>query len=192
MSIAARSMFILGPAIAFRARRGSGFFRHRRRVVTRNQPLLAVPFVGVGIAGPHDSSRLAECECVQSGVERRVAVDLNDARVDSAERLVFEKVMEVVLLVGRRKAWLVRDGRKKDRSFGVVRGYLMRVAGLQRLVPSIEKSGDLLLIGLLATLGAGRRRSQLRRLRRARGDNDHGESSQDGAWSHFHGQSFAK
>jgi hypothetical protein len=68
-------------------------------MVARDQPIMAVPFVGVGVAGLDLCAGGAEREYVDARVEGRVAVDLDRSRIDRSDRLVFEEVMEVVLLL---------------------------------------------------------------------------------------------
>src|SRR6516162_3961079 len=82
-------------------------FGHLRRMVARDQPLLAVPGVGIRVASLDLRAGLVECKCVQAGIEGAVAADFDEAEVDLSRGLVFEEVFEVVQLLRRREARLV-------------------------------------------------------------------------------------
>src|SRR5437763_1366449 len=116
----------------------SGLLGHRRRMMARNQPLAAVPLVRVRVARLHLTS-IAERECVEPDIDCRVAVDFNGARVDLADRLVLEKVLEVILLLVRRHARRIGNGRQQHRRFGVIRHAFLRIPRPQRAVPAIEE-----------------------------------------------------
>src|SRR5437870_5281397 len=81
--------------------------RHCRRVMARDEPVLAGPLVGERIARLDDRA-VAELERIEAGVEGGVAVDLDHAAVDGAGRLLLQEMVEVILLFLRREARLVR------------------------------------------------------------------------------------
>ena len=120
----------------------AGLLGHGRRVVAGDFPLAAIPAVGVGIAGLHFLSGLAEGEGVQAGVDGFVAADLHVAQVDFAGGAVFHEVHEVVFDFCGRAAWLVGNGGQQDGAF-VIQGYnVFGVACLQGCVPAVEQGGD--------------------------------------------------
>ena len=69
-----------------------------------DQPLVAVPLVGIRVARLDHGAGPGEREGVQAGVQGGVAIDLDGPRVDAAERLVDEEVFEVVPLLFRIEA----------------------------------------------------------------------------------------
>src|SRR5512132_2709730 len=119
-----------------------------------DQPLLAVPLIREGVARLDDTA-VAEGEGVETGIDGGVAVDLDASPVDDTNRLVLQKMLEVVLLLRGADPRLVGDRRQQDRLGRVVSDDLMCVAGLQRRIPAIEQSGDLFLRDSLADLASG-------------------------------------
>jgi hypothetical protein len=67
-------------------------------MVARDEPLAAIPPVRERIAGMDHLSRRAEGECVEPGVERRVARDVDEAQIDDAGWPALQEVFEVILL----------------------------------------------------------------------------------------------
>src|SRR5688500_19456608 len=112
--------------------------------MARNEPSRAVPTVRERIARADGRARFGERECVQSGVCRSVAANLHEAHVDPAGRTILQEMMEVVFLLRRGQARLVRQGRQEKRALRIVRYDSALIASLQGLVPSVEQRRDLL------------------------------------------------
>lgn len=109
----------------------SVLLRHCGRVVTCNHPLLSVPIVGVRVASLDFSTSSAKGERIKSGIDRGVASNLDGSCINLADGLVFEEVMEIVLLLGSCESRLIRYGGKEDRAVGVVGDNFVWIAGLQ-------------------------------------------------------------
>src|SRR5947209_9547903 len=109
-----------------------------------NQPLRPVPAIGVRVARLNDRSRSGEGECVKPSVYSGVAPQFNVAAIDFPRRAILKKVTEVVLLFSDREPWLVRYGRKKNGTLRILGDHLVRIAGVQRLISSIEPRRSLL------------------------------------------------
>lgn len=119
-----------------------------------NQPLFAVPLVGIGKARRHLRA-VTEGERVQASIDGGVAIDFYGMRIDLAARLFLEEMREVVQFVFPRQQWLVGQRRQQHRFRCVVGNYLFRIARLHGVVPAFEQGADLFFADGLALLGAG-------------------------------------
>ncbi len=69
-----------------------------------NQPLFPIPLVRKGVAGSHAGTSLLEGEGIESGVDRRIAINLDFTRVDASHRMVLQEVVEIVFLINGRES----------------------------------------------------------------------------------------
>src|SRR5438093_3926482 len=105
--IAANNRRLIRTSDPTTMRRNSVLLGHCRRVMACDQPLMAVPFVGVGIARLYLTS-VAESKRVKPSVDCRVAVYLDRSGVDLANRAIFQKMFKVILPGRRSKARRIR------------------------------------------------------------------------------------
>jgi hypothetical protein len=100
-------------------------------MVAGNQPLVAVPLVGERIPGFDAGPGLLEGEGVKPRVDRRITIDFDFARIDAPHRVVFQKMVEIVLFVEGCAPWPARHRREQERRRRVIGGDFVHIAGLE-------------------------------------------------------------
>ncbi|MCY1178901.1 hypothetical protein D9M73_192750 [compost metagenome] len=79
-----------------------------------------------------------------------VAGELNVAGVEGADWPVLEKMLEVIDFFVGREPRCFRDRGQQDRIVGIQRRHLVGVAGLERVIPSLEQCNHVFLFDTLA------------------------------------------
>src|SRR5689334_17452270 len=119
-----------------------GLLRPFRGVVVRNQPAATVILIDVGEASGRGGRARPVSEGVETGVKGGIAADADRALVDFSARFILEKMYEIAANGGVADQRPVLDGGKQDAIRRVEVDDLVRVPGLQRIVPVHKQPGD--------------------------------------------------
>ena len=107
--------------------------------MTGNEPLRTIPSVRLAIPATDYCACLGERKCVEASINGGIAANLYEAQINLSGGAIIHEMMKVVFFFRRSQAWFVRNRRQQNGAFGIVGNHLMRIARLQRLIPTVKQ-----------------------------------------------------